>query len=142
MADVTKPTTEHLEATEPGDIELQSPSITGEKLAEEDDDDDRAPEARGRDASQIERSYWFSTRFLGSMAAIGLGFCGGTGGYALVAPVLNEINQDLGPSPNLAWVGLVYVLTEAVFFLLVGRLSDIFGASLPYGFHVMFADGG
>lgn len=126
MADSPKPTAEHLEATELSHVESHGvTSTTNEKFNEE--DDERAPEARGRDASAIDQSYWLSARFLGSMAAIGLGFCGGTGGYALVAPVLSDINEDLGPSPNLAWVGLVYVLTEAVFFLLVGRLSDIFG---------------
>ncbi|TKA78438.1 hypothetical protein B0A55_03049 [Friedmanniomyces simplex] len=126
MADTPKATAQHVEATEPGKIELQEASVRNEKLAY-DNGDDRAPEARGRDASAIDRSYWRSARFLGSMAAIGLGFMGGTGGYALVAPVLSDIDADLGPSPNIAWVGLVYVLTEAVFFLLVGRLSDIFG---------------
>ena len=49
------------------------------------------------------------------------------GGYALIAPVLNEINDDIGPSNNIAWVGIVYILSEAVFFLLVGKLSDVFG---------------
>lgn len=90
-------------------------------------DDDRAPEARGRNADQVEKNYWLSWRFLGSMVAIGLGFCGGTGGYALIAPVLNEINNDLGPSPNIVWLGLAYLVSETVFFALVGRLSDIFG---------------
>ncbi|KAK0259058.1 hypothetical protein LTS09_006347 [Friedmanniomyces endolithicus] len=129
MANDSKPTAQHLEATSPNaDIELQQPrpQLAYNDL-DEDDADERAPEARGRDASSIDASYWRSARFLGSMAAIGLGFMGGTGGYALVAPVLSDINADLGPSPNIAWVGLVYVLTEAVFFLLVGRLSDIFG---------------
>lgn len=92
-----------------------------------DDDDDRAPEARGRNADQFEPDYWRSRRFLGSMLAIGLGFCGGTGGYALIAPVLPQINDDLGPSPNITWLGLAYLVSEAVFFLLVGRLSDVFG---------------
>lgn len=92
-----------------------------------DDDDDRAPEARGRNADQFESDYWRSRRFLGSMLAIGLGFCGGTGGYALIAPVLPQINEDLGPSPNITWLGLAYLVSEAVFFLLVGRLSDVFG---------------
>ncbi|KAK3641236.1 hypothetical protein LTR56_011476 [Elasticomyces elasticus] len=125
MADENKPTAHHVEATD-GQIEMQQSSLANEKFYD-DDGDERVPEARGRDASAIDKSYWRSARFLGSMAAIGLGFCGGTGGYALVAPVLSDINEDLGPSPNIAWVGLVYVLTEAVFFLLVGRLSDIFG---------------
>ncbi|TKA38634.1 hypothetical protein B0A54_09570 [Friedmanniomyces endolithicus] len=130
MADNSKPTAQHLEAASPStDIELQQPrpQLAYNDLDDDDNADERAPEARGRDASSIDASYWRSARFLGSMAAIGLGFMGGTGGYALVAPVLSDINADLGPSPNIAWVGLVYVLTEAVFFLLVGRLSDIFG---------------
>ena len=88
---------------------------------------DRAPEARGRDSHNLAKDYWLSHRFLGSMAAIGLGFCGGTGGYALIAPVLTEINDELGPSDNITWVGIAYVLCEAVVFLIVGRLSDLFG---------------
>jgi hypothetical protein len=92
-----------------------------------DEDDDRAPEARGRNADQFDKNYWRSWRFIGSMLAIGLGFCGGTGGFALIAPVLPQINDDLGPSPNIAWLGLGYLVGEAVFFLLVGRLSDVFG---------------
>jgi predicted MFS family arabinose efflux permease len=90
-------------------------------------EDDRAPEARGRNADQFEKDYWRSWRFIGSMLAIGLGFCGGTGGFALIAPVLPQINEELGPSPNITWLGLGYLVGEAVFFLLVGRLSDVFG---------------
>ena len=37
------------------------------------------------------------------------------------------INADIGPSPNLGWVATVWVLGTAIGFLLVGRLSDIFG---------------
>lgn len=90
-------------------------------------DDDRTAEAHGRNADQMEDGYWKSWRFIGSMLAIGLGFAGGTGGFALIAPVLGTINDELGPSPNVLWCSLVYLLLEAVFFLLVGRLSDIFG---------------
>ncbi|KAK3676869.1 hypothetical protein LTR78_003073 [Recurvomyces mirabilis] len=118
----TKLTSEHLETAERDHPDV---GIQNEKPL--DDDEDRAPEARGREAATIDKSYRLSARFLGSMAAIGLGFCGGTGGYALIAPVLGEINNDLGPSPNVTWVGIVYVLSEAVFFALVGKLSDIFG---------------
>lgn len=38
-----------------------------------------------------------------------------------------RINADIGPSDNLVWIGLVMTLTMGVTFLLVGRLSDIFG---------------
>ena len=90
-------------------------------------DDDRMVEAHGRVADRMEDGYWKSWRFIGSMLAIGLAFAGGTGGFALIAPVLDDINDELGPSPNVLWCLLVYLLLESVFFLLVGRLSDIFG---------------
>lgn len=48
-------------------------------------------------------------------------------GYGLIAPVLGEINADIGPSPNIYWVPLVNLCGGAVFFLMVGQLSDIFG---------------
>ena len=38
-----------------------------------------------------------------------------------------RINEDIGPSENLIWIGLAYTLTLGIGFLLVGRLSDIFG---------------
>jgi MFS family permease len=37
------------------------------------------------------------------------------------------INEDIGPSPNITWVALAYTLGLSVGFLVVGRLSDIFG---------------
>ena len=45
----------------------------------------------------------------------------------MISPVLSEINADIGPSPNINWVSLVNLCAGAVFFLLVGQLSDIFG---------------
>ena len=37
------------------------------------------------------------------------------------------INEDIGPSPNITWVALAYTLGLSIGFLIVGRLSDIFG---------------
>ena len=90
-------------------------------------DDERVPEARGRDLDALPKSYWISPLFVGSYIAIGCGFAAATGGFALVAPLLTVINDDLGPSDNITWVALVYLLCQAVFFLIVGRLTDIFG---------------
>lgn len=48
-------------------------------------------------------------------------------GWVLSANILSLLNQDLGPSKNISWVALSNTLGLAVAFLLVGRLSDLFG---------------
>lgn len=109
-------------------------------------DDDRADEAKGRNADKIDKSYWLSVNFIGTLFAIGMAFMGGIGGgllrssvnsrafvlinsigYGLIAPVLSEINAEIGPDPNINWVPLCNLCGGAVFFLMVGQLSDIFG---------------
>lgn len=109
-------------------------------------DDDRADEAKGRNSDRFEKKYWLSVNYIGTMFAIGMAFMGGIGGmfdaslltasaqkltfntgYGLIAPVLEEINKDIGPSPNINWIPLVNLCGGAVFFLMVGQLSDIFG---------------
>ena len=64
-------------------------------------DMERAPEARGRELEDVPKSYWLSPLFVGSYCAIGCGFAAATGGFALIAPLLGDINQDIGPSPNI-----------------------------------------
>jgi MFS family permease len=46
-------------------------------------------------------------------------------GYA--APILGQINADVGPDPRYVWIALVYTVCSAVWFPIVGRLGDIFG---------------
>ena len=43
-------------------------------------DDDRADEAKGRNADKIEKNYWLSVNFIGTLFAIGMAFMGGIGG--------------------------------------------------------------
>lgn len=45
----------------------------------------------------------------------------------LPANTLSLINADLGPSPDIGWVGTAWTLGSSIGFLLVGRLSDVFG---------------
>lgn len=90
-------------------------------------DSERLPEARGRDLSEVPKGYWWSPGFLGSITAIAFAFQGASGGFALIAPLLPDINADIGPSKNITWVSLIWLLTQAVTNLLAGRLSDIFG---------------
>jgi predicted MFS family arabinose efflux permease len=40
---------------------------------------------------------------------------------------LELINENIGPSPNITWVALANTLGTSISFLIVGRLSDIFG---------------
>ncbi|KAK3111761.1 hypothetical protein LTR53_012665 [Teratosphaeriaceae sp. CCFEE 6253] len=91
------------------------------------EDDDRADEAKGRNADQMDKKYWLSVNYIGTMFAIGMAFMGGIRGFGLVAPILGRIDADIGPSPNINWVPLVNICSGAVFFLMVGKLSDIFG---------------
>ena len=41
---------------------------------------DRAEEAKGRNADQIDGKYWLSVNYIGTMFAIGMAFMGGIGG--------------------------------------------------------------
>ncbi|KAK4942349.1 hypothetical protein LTR10_017956 [Elasticomyces elasticus] len=81
--------------------------------------DDRADEAKGRNADKFEKKYWLSVNYIGTLFAIGMAFMGGIGGYGLIAPVLSDINADIGPSPNINWIPLVNLCGGAVFFLMV-----------------------
>ena len=48
-------------------------------------------------------------------------------GWVLPANTLLLINADIGPSANISWVATAWTLGSGIGFLLVGRLSDIFG---------------
>ncbi|TKA64259.1 hypothetical protein B0A49_09578, partial [Cryomyces minteri] len=98
-----------------------------QQLSLKDIGSERVPGARGRDSSEVPAGYWYSASFIGSYCAVGFGFASATGGYALIAPLLGAINAEIGPDPNVVWVGLVYLLTQTVIFSIVGRLSDMFG---------------
>lgn len=89
--------------------------------------DERAPEARGAVADTVPRSYWYSWQFVGTFAAIILAKDAGSGGFSLAAPVLADINKQIGPDPDITWVSLSWTLTQGVSTLVVGRMSDIFG---------------
>ncbi|KAF7187758.1 Trichothecene efflux pump TRI12 [Pseudocercospora fuligena] len=112
----------HVEEAGKHERDITDPSYVDHRA-----DDDRADEAKGRNADKIDKSYWLSVNFIGTLFAIGMAFMGGIGGYGLIAPVLSEINAEIGPDPNINWVPLCNLCGGAVFFLMVGQLSDIFG---------------
>ena len=51
----------------------------------------------------------------------------GVASYSFVAPLLTIINAEIGPDPNIVWVGYVYTLCLACTLTMVGRISDLFG---------------
>ena len=84
------------------------------------------------DLDQIPKGYYWSPQFLGTMFATGIGLAAAVGSFGLAAPILGTINNDIGPSPFISWVALIYPVTMAVGLLLVGRLSDLFGRRVSH----------
>ncbi|KAF2500435.1 fungal trichothecene efflux pump [Lophium mytilinum] len=83
--------------------------------------------AIGGAMEEMPKGYYYSPQFMGTVLAICLSSICAYLGWVLPANTLLLINEDIGPSPNLNWVATVWTLGTAVAFLLVGRLSDIFG---------------
>ncbi|KAL1895421.1 hypothetical protein Sste5346_005227 [Sporothrix stenoceras] len=79
------------------------------------------------DLTSLPKGYFYSRFFLGSMLAVGLGLLAAVSSFGYAAPILAQINDDLGPDPRYIWISLVYNAVLAVGLALVGRLSDIFG---------------
>ena len=52
-------------------------------FAQHREDDDRAEEAKGRNADQMDDKYWLSVNYIGTMFAIGMAFMGGIGGISV-----------------------------------------------------------
>ena len=78
------------------------------------------------DTDELPKGYFTSLQFIGSALGVGMNLMGSTAGFAIVAPVLSQIDVAIGPGP-VTWLALVYTLGLAIGLTLVGRLSDIFG---------------
>lgn len=83
--------------------------------------------AYGGEFAAMPRGYYLSINFLATFAAVCLASICAYLGWVLPANTLALINEDIGPSSNLNWVATTWTLGSAIGFLLVGRLSDIFG---------------
>ncbi|KAK5689220.1 hypothetical protein LTR17_026422 [Elasticomyces elasticus] len=81
-------------------------------------------EALGTD---LPPRYWTSPAFIGTVAALSFGNISNYVSWVLPSNSLLLINASIGPSTEISWVALAYTLGLAVGFLIVGRLSDIFG---------------
>jgi MFS family permease len=65
--------------------------------------------------------------FIGTYVAILLACDACFAGFIMPITSLQLIEEDLGVSPNAVWISLGWILLSAISFVLLGRLSDIFG---------------
>jgi MFS family permease len=79
------------------------------------------------ESEELPRGYFRTLGFIGTFFAVGMNLASSTAGFALVAPVLGQIDVALGPSASITWLAYVYTICLAIGLLLVGRLSDLFG---------------
>ena len=95
--------------------------------------------------THLGRSYYMSFRLLGSMMAMSLSLCAAYVGYLLPVGILSYINSDVGklkalmsigactklftagPDPDFSLIPVAWSISNAIAYLVVGRLSDIFG---------------
>lgn len=117
----------HIESPKPAKLAQLGSELLSNMEQLKVDDPGRTTESRGKELSDVPTSYWYSPAFLGSFTAIGMSFLAASGGYGLVSPIITFINEDIGPSDNLVWVSLAWLLLQAITYLISGRLSDIFG---------------
>ncbi|KAB5517299.1 fungal trichothecene efflux pump [Coniochaeta sp. 2T2.1] len=83
--------------------------------------------AIGGDSKGMPKGYFRSPAFLGTVTAQCFGSIVAYLGWVLPANTLTLINADLGNSPDINWVATVWTLGSCIGFLIVGRMSDIFG---------------
>jgi hypothetical protein len=107
-----------------GDDEKQATALHELAPAETQESDIIGFEA---DLEHLPPGYYRSRFFIGSMIATGLGLFCGVSAFGYPAPILADINRDIGPDPRYIWISLIYNCCLAIFLAIVGRLSDIFG---------------
>jgi hypothetical protein len=95
-----------------------------EHIAIHNDTYDIAESALGQN---LPKNYYRSIGFIGTVVGLCLGNISNYTGWVLPSNSLLIINADIGPSPNITWVALSYTLGLTIGFLIIGRLSDIFG---------------
>lgn len=80
----------------------------------------------GEDANHLQ-SYWKSPRLIGSLLATIFLANSLYIGYGMPVNIISVINADIGPSPNVYLISLMYTLFTGVLNLFFARLSDIIG---------------
>ncbi|WZH49101.1 uncharacterized protein QYS62_010293 [Fusarium acuminatum] len=88
--------------------------------------------ALGDELDQMPSGYYWSPQFLGSLAVSQTtrSLTARVTDYltgAIFSEYLALINADIGPSTQIVWAATVWTMGSSIGFLLVGRLSDLYG---------------
>ncbi|ROT41715.1 trichothecene efflux pump [Sodiomyces alkalinus F11] len=83
--------------------------------------------AIGGDLEVMPKGYFLSANFICTLIAQCLASICAYLGWVLPANTLMLINAELGPSANISWVATLWTMGSSIGFLLVGRLSDMYG---------------
>ncbi|KAM0355870.1 hypothetical protein ACHAPU_000257 [Fusarium lateritium] len=83
--------------------------------------------ALGDDLDRMPYGYYWSSQFLGTLAAQSLASICAYLGWVLPSNTLTLINADIGPSTQITWAATIWTMGSSIGFLMVGRLSDLYG---------------
>ncbi|KAF9768778.1 hypothetical protein IL306_013874 [Fusarium sp. DS 682] len=81
----------------------------------------------GDELHRMPNGYYRSPQFLGTLAAQCLASICAFLGWVLPSNTLALINADIGPSTHITWVATIWTMGSSIGFLIVGRLSDLYG---------------
>ncbi|KAK2673394.1 MFS transporter superfamily [Fusarium oxysporum f. sp. vasinfectum] len=83
--------------------------------------------AFGDELDRMPNGYYRSPQFIGTLAAQCLASTCAYLGWVLPSNTLALINADIGPSAQIAWVATIWTMGSSIGFLIIGRLSDLYG---------------
>ncbi|WKT47637.1 MFS transporter superfamily [Fusarium oxysporum f. sp. vasinfectum] len=83
--------------------------------------------AFGDELNRMPNGYYRSPQFIGTLAAQCLASTCAYLGWVLPSNTLALINADIGPSAQIAWVATIWTMGSSIGFLIIGRLSDLYG---------------
>ena len=74
------PDAQHLETSDVIESQGAARGFNDPSYVDHRENDDRADQAKGRNADKFEKKYWLSVNYIGALFAIGMAFMGGIGG--------------------------------------------------------------
>ncbi|OTB01318.1 hypothetical protein M426DRAFT_323587 [Hypoxylon sp. CI-4A] len=110
-------------------MEVEKSSSPVEQIVrfEKEIDDDASSIRSAALGDDLPKGYFYSVGFLGAVAGFCLSAISAFIFLLFPTNVLIYINQDIGPSPYIAWVNIARTLSLSFTYTILGRLSDLFG---------------